>query len=316
MQNIQVQAEVELHHAGSRLDQAAAEMFPDFSRGQLQKWIKSGELTLDSQQVKPRTAVSPGQLVVISAELREVNEWQAEAAELQIVYEDDEVIVIDKEAGLVVHPAAGNPQGTLANAVLAAWPDNQALPRAGIVHRLDKDTTGLMVVAKTLRAHKSLVEQLQVRTVKRQYRAICCGEMIAGGTVDAPIGRHPTQRIKMAVRPATDLSAKPAVTHYRVRQKFSAFTEIDVSLETGRTHQIRVHLAHLGFPLLGDPVYRGQYRRPAGISETQNDVLSTFKRQALHAASLSFSHPDGGRSVSFESDPPADYDAVISAIGG
>ena len=316
MQKIKEQAEIAQLQVGARSDQAAAELFPDFSRGQLQKWIKSGELKLDGQQVKPKTIVRVGQLMVISAELKEVTEWQPEAIELVVLFEDDDVIVIDKQAGIVVHPAAGNPQGTLANAILAQWPDNQALPRAGIVHRLDKDTSGLMVVAKSLRAHKSLVDQLQNRTVKRQYRAVACGEIIAGGTVEQPIGRHPTQRVRMSVRPASDPSAKPAVTHFRIRNKYQSFTEVDVSLETGRTHQIRVHMAHLGFPLLGDPVYRGSYRRPAGISEQQNDVISGFKRQALHAANLAFVHPEGDRSVSFASEVPDDYQAVVSAIAG
>ena len=314
MQRIKAHAEIEAQFQGLRLDQAAAELFPDFSRGQLQKWIRSGELTLDGHAVKAKVSVRLGQYIEINAELKEVNDWQPESLDLDVTYEDDDVIVINKNAGVVVHPAAGNQGGTLANAVLGRWPENQALPRAGIVHRLDKDTTGLMVVAKSLRAHKSLVDQLQSRTVKRQYRAIVCGVMIAGGTVNESIGRHPAHRTRMSVRPASDPSAKTAITHYRLRNKYRAFTELDVSLETGRTHQIRVHMAHLGFPLFGDQLYRGKYQRPAGITEEQNNVLSAFKRQALHAASLAFVHPESEETVSFSSDVHDDYRAVAEIL--
>ena len=313
-QDVKREATVNDEHVGLRFDQAAAILFPDFSRGQLQKWIKSGELALDGAMAKPKQAVGYGQKLTINAVLEAHNEWQAETLALDVLLEDDDVLVINKPAGLVVHPAAGNPTGTLANAILAHCPENHHLPRAGIVHRLDKDTSGVMMVAKSLRAHHALVDQLQQRNVSRRYRAIACGTMVAGGTIDAPIGRHPQNRLKMAVRPVGDTGAKPAVTHYRIRQRFTHHTELTVNLETGRTHQIRVHLADKGYPLLGDQLYLGSYRRPAGISETHNAVLSHFKRQALHAEQLEFVHPNSRENIQLEASPPQDYLEVLNCL--
>ncbi|NNL11513.1 MAG: 23S rRNA pseudouridine(1911/1915/1917) synthase RluD, partial [Pseudomonadales bacterium] len=279
-------ASVAPEDAGLRLDQAAARLFPEFSRARLQEWIKDGSLSVDGRAGKVRDKALAGTELRLEASLQNQVEWQAEAIPLNICHEDADLMVIDKPAGLTVHPAAGLPGGTLANAVLAHCPANAELPRAGIVHRLDKDTTGLMVVAKSLPAHTGLVAQLQDHSVSRCYRAIVCGELIAGGSVNLPVGRHPTARTKMAVREGS--AGKPAVTHYRIATRLKQFTELNVELETGRTHQIRVHMAHLRYPLLGDPVYNARYRRAAGISDELDNTLKNFRRQALHAANLRF----------------------------
>ncbi len=228
--------------------------------------------------------------------------FEPEEIPLEVVFEDDEVLVIDKPAGLVVHPAAGNPDGTLLNALLYHCPALAAVPRAGIVHRLDKDTTGLMVVAKTLAAQTALVEQLQARTVSREYDAVSVGVMTAGGSLDAPIGRHPRDRKRQAVT----ASGKPAVTHYRVVERFRAHTHVRCRLETGRTHQIRVHVAHLRFPLVGDPVYGGRLKLPGGAGEALKTLLREFPRQALHARKLAFVHPGSGETLTFRAPLPDD----------
>ncbi|ERS91262.1 23S rRNA pseudouridine synthase D [Halomonas sp. PBN3] len=288
--------------AGQRLDQAAAELFADFSRERLKAWIKAGELTLDGQVAKPKDKVYGGEWLRLATEVEDDTRFEPEDIPLEVVYEDDQVLVIDKPPGLVVHPAAGNPDGTLLNALLHHDPALAAVPRAGIVHRLDKDTSGLMVVARTLAAQTALVEQLQARTVSREYDAICVGVMTAGGTVDAPIGRHPKDRKRQAVT----ASGKPAVTHYRVVERFRAHTHVRCRLETGRTHQIRVHLAHLRYPLVGDPVYGGRLKLPAGASSTLKEILRDFPRQALHARKLAFVHPGSGETVSFRAPLPDD----------
>lgn len=288
--------------AGQRLDQAASTLFADFSRERLKAWIKSGALTCDGASARPKDKLRGGEQLTLEATLEEDTRFAPQAMALDIVHEDDDVIVIDKPAGLVVHPAAGNPDGTLLNALLHHAPGQMQLPRAGIVHRLDKDTTGLMVVAKTLSAHASLVEQLQARTVSREYDAVVTGRMTAGGSVDEPIGRHPKDRKRQAVTP----SGKPAVTHYRVVERFPSHTHVRCRLETGRTHQIRVHLAHRRFPLIGDPVYAGRLKMPAGASEALKDVLRHFPRQALHARKLAFVHPGTGEAVEFRAALPDD----------
>ena len=313
-QLVSLSAKVEEAHAGLRFDQAAAILFPEYSRGQLQKWIQSGELTLDQLQTKAKRSVNYGQTLTVNATLSSQSEWQAETLQLDVVFEDEDVLVINKPAGLVVHPAAGNNSGTLANAVLAHCTNNLQLPRAGIVHRLDKDTTGAMMVAKSLTAHQSLVDQLHQRSVSRTYRAVACGKIVAGGTINAPIGRHPKNRLKMSVRLESDTSAKPAITHFRVEQRFGGHTELKVNLETGRTHQIRVHLAHKGYPLFGDQLYLGNYKRPAKINETQNEILAGFKRQALHAEKLSFVHPVKGEKLVCEAPLPSDYLNLIECL--
>ncbi|SEN23407.1 23S rRNA pseudouridine(1911/1915/1917) synthase RluD [Halomonas caseinilytica] len=288
--------------AGLRLDQAAAELFSDFSRERLKAWIKEGALTVDGGPARPRDKVHGGEALALVAELEDDARFEPEDIPLEVVFEDDDVLVIDKPPGLVVHPAAGNPDGTLLNGLLNHCASLAAVPRAGIVHRLDKDTSGLMVVAKTLVAQTALVEQLQARTVSREYDAVAVGTMTSGGTLDAPIGRHPRDRKRQAV----NASGKPAVTHYRVIERFRAHTHVRCRLETGRTHQIRVHMAHLRYPLVGDPVYGGRLKLPAGAGESLKEVLREFPRQALHARKLAFVHPTTGATMTFRAPLPDD----------
>ncbi|WP_110692403.1 23S rRNA pseudouridine(1911/1915/1917) synthase RluD [Salinicola halophyticus] len=298
------------HLAGRRLDQTAAEMFPEFSRERLKGWIQQGELTINGQPARPKDKVIGGERLALDTQLQEETRWEAQEIPLSIVFEDDDVMVIDKPAGLVVHPAAGNPDGTLLNALLHHHAPLAAVPRAGIVHRLDKDTTGLMMVAKTLTAQTALVTQLQARTVSREYDAIVVGAMTAGGKVDAPIGRHPKDRQRQAVTEA----GKPAVTHYRVQERFRAHTHVRCRLETGRTHQIRVHLAHVRYPLIGDPVYGGRLKMPAGSSESLKTVLREFPRQALHAHKLRFQHPVSGAPVECKAPLPDDMFMLLDEL--
>ncbi len=309
-QTVEAQQRVPISLAGSRLDQAAAELFADHSRERLKGWIKAGALTVDGRPGKPKDKMAGGEWLELVATPEEETRFEAEDIPLDIVHEDDEVLIIDKPAGLVVHPAAGNPDGTLLNALLHHCPSLAAVPRAGIVHRLDKDTTGLMVVAKTLAAQTALVEQLQARTMSREYDAVCVGVMTSGGTVDAPIGRHPKDRKRQAVHP----SGKPAVTHYRVVERFRTHTHVRCRLETGRTHQIRVHLAHRRFPLVGDPVYGGRLKLPAGASEELKTLLREFPRQALHARKLAFLHPASGEAVEFRAPLPDDLLLLIDYL--
>ncbi|MEM1114205.1 MAG: 23S rRNA pseudouridine(1911/1915/1917) synthase RluD [Pseudomonadota bacterium] len=310
-QLIEQQAEVGPAQAGLRLDAAAALLFPGFSRSRLQAWIKGGQLRLDGQTARPRDKVEPGAKLTLSAETEPEVSWQAESIALDIVFEDDSIIVVNKPAGLVVHPAAGHARGTLVNALINHAPAMAELPRGGIVHRLDKETSGIMVAAKSLAAHSSLVSQLQERLVSRQYCAICIGAMTGGGTVDEPIGRHPRQRKKMAVLP---LGGKTAITHYQVAQRFGHHTRIAVRLETGRTHQIRVHMAHRHYPLIGDPVYGGRPRIPAGATQALIDALRTFPRQALHAAVLGLEHPLSGDFLEFECPLPNDIENLLAVL--
>ena len=296
--------------AGQRLDQVLAELFPDYSRSRLQQWIRAGAVRVDGASRKGKERVLGGERVVIAAELEEDTGVVAQDIALDLVYEDQDLLVIDKPAGLVVHPAAGNPDGTLLNALLHYDPALATVPRAGIVHRLDKDTSGLLVVARNLTAHQSLVAQLQARSVRREYLAVVWGLLIAGGTVDAPIGRHHADRKRMAVTSF----GKPAITHYRIEARFRAHTLVRVNLETGRTHQIRVHMAHIRHPLLGDPVYGGRPRVPAGMSAAARAAVQAFKRQALHATRLSLRHPVSGEIMEWHSPLPADMVALIAAL--
>lgn len=292
---------------GLRVDSALAKLFPDFSRARLQKWIRNGDVTVDGNVLRPKDVVSGGEKVKLQVELIDEVYLEPQAIELDIVYEDDSILVINKSAGLVVHPGAGNPSGTLANALLHHEPNLRVIPRVGIVHRLDKDTSGLLVVAKQLQSHNNLVEQLQQRTVSRKYIALVQGEMVAGGTVDAAIGRHPVDRKRMAVTS----SGKSATTHYRIRQRYRECTLLDVQLETGRTHQIRVHMAHIKFPLVGDPIYG---RKIKTTNNSNAAKLSGFPRQALHAASLALKHPDDERSCEWSAPLPEDFQQLLSSI--
>lgn len=307
---IQRAAEVPFELGGQRLDQIAAQLFPEHSRSRLAGWIKDGRLTVDGAVLRPRDIVHSGAQLVLEAEQEAQGEWLAQDIELEIVYEDEHILVIDKPAGLVVHPAAGHQDGTLLNALLYHVPDIANVPRAGIVHRLDKDTTGLMVVAKTLEAHTKLVAQLQARSVSRIYEAIVIGVITSGGTIDAPIGRHGVQRQKMAVVDA----GKVAVSHYRVLERFRAHTHTRVKLETGRTHQIRVHMSYIGYPLVGDPVYGGRFRIPPVASQTLVQTLREFPRQALHARFLELDHPATGVRMKWESPLPEDFLWLLSLL--
>ena len=306
------EAVVPLSAAGRRFDQALAEMFPDYSRSRLTAWVKAGAVTLDGVPAAPRQLLRGGEQVRLEVELETEVTSAPEAIELDILYEDPHLLVLNKPAGLVVHPGAGNPAGTVLNALLHHDPKLAELPRGGIVHRLDKDTSGLMVVAKTLATHTALVEMLSRHDVERQYEAIVLGTLIAGGTVDAPIGRHLGDRLRQAVRDEED--GKHAVTHYRLRERFRAHTLLQCNLETGRTHQIRVHLAHIGHPLVGDPLYGGGLKLPKRATPELTASLRGFRRQALHAERLSFVHPANGETLTFETPRPADMDALVVAL--
>ncbi len=310
MTSQKLSAEIPPSCDGKRFDQALAEMFPDYSRARLQGWIRGGRALLDEQQVQPRTRVRPGQ----RAELRPALEAQvadaSEAMTLDILYEDEHLIVINKPAGLVVHPGAGNPAGTLLNGLLHHAPELARLPRAGILHRLDKDTSGVMLVCRSVAAQTQLTRDLEKRLIGREYRAVCQDRLTAGGTVDAPVGRHRVHRTRMAVTNA----GKPAVTHYRVLHRFAAHTFLAVRLETGRTHQIRVHMAHANHPLVGDPVYGGRLRLPKGAGTGIHAALQAFHRQALHASDIRFVHPASGAAQAFHAPLPADLLALLRAL--
>lgn len=310
--SIQASASVPLSLGNKRLDQIAAELFPDFSRSRLQQWIKDGKLTVDGETRRGRDKMIGNEILALDVVLEAEGDWEGEDIPLNVVYEDDDIVVINKPAGLVVHPAAGNYTGTLLNALLYHYPGIENVPRAGIVHRLDKDTTGLMVVAKTLQAQTQLASQLLDRSMGREYEAITMGVMTGGGIVEAPIARHPTSRTKMAVAP--EGMGKDAITHYRVLQKFNAHTHVRCKLETGRTHQIRVHLSHIGYPLVGDQTYFGRFRLPKGISLNLRQQLQTFQRQALHARELSLWHPTTDEYMTWEADLPEDFQTLLQAL--
>ncbi len=310
LQRIRLNSEIPLEKAGTRVDRVLAELFPDYSRSRLQQWLRSGQVKINQAVCKPKQRVAGGESVEIDAELAIETEVRPEPIEMDRVYEDDQLLVINKPAGLVVHPAVGNRDGTLQNALLHHDPALAAVPRAGIVHRLDKDTSGLLVVAKTLTAHSALVQQLQERTMHREYLAVVHSVLPAGGTIEAPIARHPKDRLRMAVVPG----GKEAVTHYRVEKRFVAHSLLRVRLETGRTHQIRVHMAYRHTPIVGDPVYGGRLRLPAGISATLRETLRQFRRQALHATRLELSHPATAEPISWQMPVPADMQALIDAL--
>jgi 23S rRNA pseudouridine1911/1915/1917 synthase len=284
---------------------------PQYSRAQLKSWIDSGAARAEGRVFRGKDRVAGGERVRIHARLAPRGEAEAQMLPLTIVFRDRALLVIDKAAGMVVHPGAGNPRHTLQNALLGLDPRLALVPRAGLVHRLDKDTSGLLVVARTPEAHTALVAALAAREISRQYVAICTGVMTGGGTVDEPIGRHRAQRLKMAVR----RDGRPAVTHYRVLERFRAHTLVRVELESGRTHQIRVHLAHIGFPVVGDPLYGGRRRIPAGCTPALAAALGDFRRQALHAERLALEHPVTGRSMEWQAAPPADFRDLVAALG-
>ena len=296
--------------AGMRLDQALAELLPAYSRSRLQQWLKAGQLRVNGQTWRPRDPVGGGETVSGELALETQTVALAQDIPLNIRYQDADLLVIDKPVGLVAHPAAGNRDGTLVNALLHHCPELATLPRAGLVHRLDKDTTGLLVVARSLRAHTALVEQLQARRIERDYLAVVNGVPVAGGRVDAPVGRHPVDRQRMAVTPG----GKPAVTHYRVLRRFRAHALLRVKLETGRTHQIRVHLAHIRLPLLGDPVYGGRPKLPPRASPRCIEVIQNFRRQALHAERLALTHPVTGERLEWREEIPADLAELLAAL--
>jgi 23S rRNA pseudouridine1911/1915/1917 synthase len=297
-------------HKNERLDQALAKLMPAYSRTQIQSWIESGHVLLNAKPVKGKLRVQGGETVTVEALPREVQTFTPQAITLNVVYEDDAIIIINKPIGMVVHPGAGNADSTLLNALLHHAPSLSALPRAGILHRLDKNTSGLLVIAKTEAALKSLSHQLKKRLISREYQAIVYGKFISGGTIDAPIERHPRERKRMAVSD----TGKPAVTHYRVAEKFRAHTRLLVALETGRTHQIRVHMQHIHHPIVGDPVYGGRVQLAKGMTPELIQALRQFKRQALHAYALTFTHPETDETVRFEAPIPADMEHLLTIL--
>lgn len=303
-------AQVPLEAAGQRLDKVLAELFSGYSRSRLAGWIKSGEVLIDGRAARPRDAVRGGEWIELNATPEVVTHSQPEAIALPVLYEDADVFVIDKAVGLVVHPGAGNARGTLVNALLHRDPALAQLPRAGVVHRLDKETSGALIVARSLRAHAALVEQLAAREIHRQYEAVVNGVLVAGGTVDAPLDRHPVDRLKRAVVEG----GKPAVTHFRVRERFRAHTHVECVLETGRTHQIRVHMAHVRHALVGDPLYGGSLRLPKGATAELQATLRGFRRQALHAERIEFAHPVSGEAVMVQAPRPVDLAALLVAL--
>jgi 23S rRNA pseudouridine1911/1915/1917 synthase len=296
--------------AGSRLDQAISIIMSEYSRSRIQNLIKSGHILVNGSPSSQKNKVLGGENISVDIPAVEVREDQAEPIPLTIVYEDENLLVVDKPAGLVVHPGAGNPRGTLMNALLYYDKALFALPRAGIVHRLDKDTSGLMVVARTEFARQYLIDAIKLRNVKRHYFAVVQGTLPRSGSVDEPVGRHHHNRLKMAVVS----NGKPALSHYRLLEKLNGYSLCEVRLETGRTHQIRVHMSHLGFPLLGDPLYSGRAKMPAGLSEEARAMVLNFPRQALHAFKLEFSHPISHDTLSLDSKLPIDIEAVIHSL--
>ena len=296
--------------SGRRFDAVLAELFPEFSRSRLAEWIKSGDALLDGNTVRPRDPVRGGETVTLAVMLETQTDAEPEDIPLAVLHEDADVFVLDKPAGLVVHPGAGNHSGTLVNALLFRDPSLAALPRAGIVHRLDKDTSGVMVVARTLQAHAALVAQLSARAVHRQYLAIVVGALVSGGTANAAIDRNPRDRLRMAVRD----DGRDAITHYRLRERFRAHTALECRLETGRTHQIRVHMAHLKHPIIGDQLYGGPLKLPKGATEELVAALRAFKRQALHAETLEFLHPLSGEPLRCTAPVPQDMQELLRLL--
>ncbi|RKG51529.1 23S rRNA pseudouridine(1911/1915/1917) synthase RluD [Acinetobacter cumulans] len=307
---LSLQFQLDESYLGQRIDQVAAAVWSDFSREKLKQWIKDGSLLVDGVVVKPKFKCEGVELLSLDVELEPQTRSLPENIPLDIVYEDDDIIVINKPVGMVVHPGAGNITGTLVNALLYHYPKSVELARAGLVHRIDKDTSGLLVVAKNLEAQFALSRQLEKKSVYRIYDLVVYGNIIAGGTVDQPIKRHPVDRVKMAVLPG----GKDAVTHYNVKERFQNFTRVQARLETGRTHQIRVHFTYIGHGLVGDQVYVPRVRLPAGASELLEDTLRGFRRQALHAAKLGLVHPRTREDMMFEAPWPEDFTQLVEVL--
>ena len=296
--------------AGLRLDQALAKMFPDFSRSRLKSWLVGGAVLVDGESRRPKDRVDGGEQIELNIVAEVAVRSAPEPISLDVVFEDDDLLVINKQAGLVVHPGAGNPTGTLMNGLLHHSPALAELPRAGIIHRLDKDTTGLIMIGKTLPSHTALTRALAEREVSRHYVAVCRGVLTGGGKIDEPIGRHPVDRTRMTIRQ----DGRPAVTHFTVRERFRAHSFVDVKLDTGRTHQIRVHFAHRRHALLGDGVYGGRMGLPAGATAALIDELRGFKRQALHAAQLKLLHPVSGDELVLDAAVPEDFSHLLDVL--
>ena len=307
---LSLQFQLDESFLGQRIDQVAAIVWPDFSREKLKQWLKDGHLLVNGNSVKPKYKSEGNELLTLDVELEPQTTSMPEDIPLDIIYEDNDLMVINKPVGMVVHPGAGNITGTLVNAILFHYPKSVELARAGLVHRIDKDTSGLLVIAKNLEAQFALSKQLAKKTVYRVYDLIAYGAIIAGGTIDEPIKRHPVDRTKMAILPG----GKDAVTHYNVKERFQHFTRIQARLETGRTHQIRVHFSYLGHGLVGDQVYMNRVRVPAGASELLTDTLRGFKRQALHAAKLGLVHPRTGEEMMFEAPWPDDLTHLVEVL--
>ena len=295
---------------GNRLDSSLSDMLPDYSRSKITAWIKSGDALIQQKNFKPKDKVNGNEVVSLTLNQKQNNNWIAEKIPLNIVYEDEDIIVINKNFGMVTHPGAGNWSGTLANALLNYDSSLSNLVRAGIVHRLDKNTSGLMVVARNEKSQKYLIDQLQNHSIEREYSAIVYGHMIAGGTIDEPIGRDPKDRIKQAIL----MSGKAAVTHFRVIDRFKSHTHVKAILETGRTHQIRVHLSHVGHSLVGDPEYGGRVRFPKKASMELKEALINFKRQALHSKKLTLMHPASGDLMSWKASLPDDMEKLLGIL--
>lgn len=310
IERIENSAQIDESLAGKRLDQSVASLFSDYSRSRLTQWIKDGVLTLNGNTARPRDKVSEGDLVELQVEVEKEIDHQPEPMQLDILYEDDDILIINKPPNLVVHPAAGNREGTMLNGLLHHAPQLAKVPRAGIVHRLDKDTSGILVVAKTLAAHTSLVAQLQDRAFEREYVALVQGNLTGGGMIEEPMGRHPVHRKKMSVNPL----GKEAITHFRLLRRYRAHCLLKVNLETGRTHQIRVHLSHRHNPIVGDQLYAGRMKMPAGATEEVKQALRGFKRQALHARKLGLTHPVTGKWMEWEVDVPEDFQQLIAIL--
>lgn len=296
--------------AGNRLDQVAANLFPRYSRARLQSLIKKGKLLVNGQESRTKDRLKLGDVIAVTIEPQTIIEYQAEEIPLNVIYEDESLMILNKKAGIVVHPAAGNWTGTLLNGLLNRNPKLKAIPRAGIVHRLDKDTSGIMVVAKTIESHASLINQLQQRSVKREYEAVVVGVMTGGGIIDAPLGRHPVNRKKQAVNEG----GKEAITHYKVIDRYRLHTHVQLNLETGRTHQIRVHMAHIKHRLVGDQLYGGRLQMPAASSSELRNTLQNFKRQALHAKKILLTHPEKGEKMEWEVERAEDMQELLDSL--